>query len=70
MKKSADEYILVGLSRCRLRPTNFENPDLPGWRGGGVARGCKFAGAGQFYFDLPLPGWSIGGCRQLDQVAI
>ena len=67
---SYDEYILVGLSRCRLRPTNFENPDLHGWRGGGVARGCKFAGAGQFYFDLPLPGWSIGGCRQLDQVAI
>ena len=67
---SADEYILVGLSRCRLRPTNFENPDLHGWQGGGVARGCKFAGAGQFYFDLPLPGWSIGGCRQLDQVAI
>ena len=34
-----------------------------------MAGGCKFAGAGQFYFDLPVPGWSIGGCRQLGQVA-
>ena len=37
--------------------------------GGLVAGGCKFAGAGQFYFDLPVPGCSIGGCRQLGQVA-
>ena len=34
-----------------------------------MAGGCKFAGAGQFYFDLPVPGCSIGGCRQLGQVA-
>ena len=50
-----DENILGGLSRCRLRPPNFENPDLPGWVGGGRMVVC---GGWSVFFDLLVPGWS------------